>query len=119
MAKEKSVIVDPEKIKWQPIKELHELPKGTRGEAWAKLLRRDEETGATVVLAKFEKGFHAPKHTHPSDESGIVLEGKVVDEKGTKIKRGMYFFIPAGVEHGPINAPDGCVLFIHSSDPRV
>ena len=118
MAKEKSVIVDPEKIKWEPIKELHELPKGTRGEAGAKLLRRDEETGATVVLAKFEKGFHAPRHTHPSDESGIVLEGKVVDEKGIDIKMGVYFFIPAGVEHGPIDAPEGCVLFIHSSGPR-
>jgi len=111
MASKKMVVVDPEKIKWEPVEQ---FPKG----AWAKVLRIDEETGARVLLAKFDKGFHAPKHTHPSDESGIVLEGKAVDEKGTEIKRGMYFFIPAGVEHGPIDAPDGCVLFIHSSGRR-
>jgi anti-sigma factor ChrR (cupin superfamily) len=119
MARKKMVVVDPEKIEWEPIERVlgrvgdraPEAPKGV----WVKVLRIDEETGARVLLLKYPKGFHASKHTHHSDESGIVLEGKVVNEKGTEIKRGMHFFIPAGVEHGPMDVPDGCVLFIHSS----
>jgi quercetin dioxygenase-like cupin family protein len=119
MASKKMVVVDPEKIKWEPIERMlervgtraPETPKGV----FVKVLRIDEVTGARVLLLKYPKGFHAPKHTHPSDESGIVLEGKAVDEKGIEIKRGMHFFIPAGVEHGPMDVPDGCVLFIHSS----
>jgi len=108
MANKKMLIIDPEKIKWEP----HEqFPKG----AWTKVLRIDKETGEKVILAKYDKGFHAPKHTHPSDENAIVLEGKAIGEKGTEIKKGMYFFIPANVEHGPTDIPDGCVLFIHFS----
>jgi quercetin dioxygenase-like cupin family protein len=122
MAGEEMVIVDPEKIKWQPIEQVlgkvgaleSELMKG----AWIKVLRVDQQTGAKVMFLKYPKGFHAPRHTHPSDESGIVLEGKTINEKGTEIKEGMYFFIPAGVEHGPMNVPDGCVLLVHSSGRR-
>jgi quercetin dioxygenase-like cupin family protein len=119
MANKEMVIVDLEKIKWEPIEQVlgrvgareSEFMKG----AWIKVLRIDKETGARVMLLKYPKGFRAPKHTHPSDESGMVLEGKTVNEKGTEIKKGMYFFIPAGVEHGPMDVPDGCVLLIHSS----
>jgi quercetin dioxygenase-like cupin family protein len=122
MASKEMAVVDPEKIKWEPIEQV--LGKvGAREsefmkEALIKVLRIDKETGAKVMLLKYPKGFHAPRHTHPSDESGIVLEGRTVNEKGTEIKAGMYFFIPAGVEHGPMNAPDGCVLLIHSTSRK-
>ena len=110
MARKKMVVVDPEKIEWEPVEQLQ---KG----AWAKLLSLDEETGAMALLGKFDKGFHEPKHKHPSDCDAIVLEGKLVDEKGNEIKRGMYFFAPAGVEHGPFDAPEGCVLFVYFNGP--
>jgi quercetin dioxygenase-like cupin family protein len=58
---------------------------------------------------------HAFRHIHSSDESGIVLEGKIINEKETEIMEGMYLFISASVEHGPMNVPDGCVLLVHSS----
>lgn len=116
------VIVDPEKISWEPIEQVVERagarePVALKG-VWIKVLRIDKETGAKVMLLKYPKGFQVPRHTHPSDESGIVLEGKTINEKGTEIKKGMYFFIPAEVEHGPMNAPEGCVLLIHSSRSR-
>jgi anti-sigma factor ChrR (cupin superfamily) len=119
MASKEMVIVNPEKIEWEPIERVlgkagvleSELMKG----AWIKVLRVDRQTGARVMLLKYPKGFHTPRHTHPSDESGIVLEGRTINEKGNEIKEGMYFFIPAGVEHDPMNVPDGCVLLIHSS----
>ena len=94
---------------------LHARESGFMKGAWIKVLRIDKETGAKVMLLKYPKGFRAPKHTHSSDESGIVLEGKAINERGTEIKEGMYFFIAAGVEHGPMNVPEGCVLLIHSS----
>ena len=112
MARKKMVVVDPEKIEWEPV-EHPKVPKGM----WAKLLSHDEETGAMTLLAKFDKGFHEPRHTHPSDADVMVLEGKLVDGKVGEIKKGMYWFIPAGVEHGPEDAPEGCVLFIHFYGP--
>ena len=119
MASTEMVIVDTEKINWDPIERVlgrvGALESEFMKEALIKVLRIDKETGAKVMLLKYPKGFHAPRHTHPSDESGIVLEGRTVNEKGTEVKEGMYFFIPAGVEYGPMNAPDGCVLLIHSS----
>lgn len=110
MVRKKMVIVDPEKVKWERVEQ---LPKG----AFAKLLKLDEETGAATVLAKFEKGFHEPRHKHPSDTFAMVLEGKLVGGKEGEIKKGMYWFIPAGVEHGPADAPEGCVLLIHFYGP--
>ena len=86
MASKEMAVVDPEKIKWEPIEQV--LGKvGAREsefmkEALIKVLRIDKETGAKVMLLKYPKGFHAPRHTHPSDESGIVLEGRTVNEKG-------------------------------------
>jgi len=109
MARKKMVVVDPEKIAWERVEQ---LPKGV----WVKLLRLDEETGAVTALAKFDKGFHEPKHKHPSDNFGMVLEGRLVDEKGNEIKKGMYLFTPAGVEHA-FHAPEGCVLFGYSNGP--
>jgi len=101
------------KIAWQTIVGGQQLPKGS----WAKVLRIDEKTGAMTGLVKVDRGFHEPKHKHPSDEDRMVLEGKLVDEKGNEIKKGMYWFTPAGVEHGPVDAPEGCVLFVHFNGP--
>ena len=104
------VVVDPEKIEWQRVEQ---LPKG----AWAKLLSLDEEIRAMTMLVKLDKGFHEPKHTHPSDAHVMVLQGRLVDGKMGEIKKGMYWFIPAGEEHGPEDAPEGCLLFVHLCGP--
>ena len=125
MARKKMVVVDPEKIEWETVERaLERLGRGREAarapevvkRAWVKVLSHDEETGAMAVLGKFDKGFHEPKHKHPSDVHFIVLEGKLV-EKGNEIKKGMYCFTPAGVEHGPEDAPEGCVLFVYINGP--
>ncbi|MDH5778962.1 MAG: DUF4437 domain-containing protein [Candidatus Bathyarchaeota archaeon] len=112
MTTKKMAVVDPEKVEWERV----EHPKAPKG-MWGKLLSLEEETGAMAVLVKLDKGFHEPKHAHPSDAQVMVLEGKLVDGEVGEIKSGMYWFIPAGVEHGPEDAPDGCVLFIHFNGP--
>jgi quercetin dioxygenase-like cupin family protein len=126
MARKRMVVVDSEKIEWETVE--HALERLARGDevtrapevvkrAWVKVLNYDEETGAVALLCKFDKGFHESKHAHASDNCFTVLEGKGVVLEGNEIKRGTYIFTPAGVEHGPLEAPEGCVLFAYFNGP--
>jgi quercetin dioxygenase-like cupin family protein len=58
---------------------------------------------AVQVRGEFDPGASAPKHTHPGEEVGYVLEGTVVFELDGKppmtLKGGEAFFIPAGQAH--------------------
>ena len=103
-------VIDPDRIEWNPIER---FPKG----AWIKTLRVDEKTGAMATMVRFDKGFREPKHKHPSSHHIIVLDGKLVDNKGNEIKKGMYLFAAAGEEHGPLDAPEDCVLFVYFDGP--
>jgi len=109
-SKKKLVVADPEKMEWGS---LETLPKGT----WVKILMRDEETGAMALIAKTEKGMKVGKHKHPSDCHALVLEGKLVDGEAGEIKKGMYCFFPANVEHGPEEVEAGTVLFLYANGP--
>lgn len=116
------VVVDPQKIEWETVEQFSKKldlkqPKHLSKGAWGKVLRHDEETGAVALLGKFDKGFHESKHKHLSDVHVLVLEGKMVDEKGNEIKKGMYWFTPAGGEHSPYDAPESCVLFVYVNGP--
>ncbi len=110
MTNKKLVGVDPEKMEWGS---LETLPKG----AWVKILMRDEETGAMALIVKTEKNMEVGKHKHPSDCHVLVLEGKLVDEKVGEIKKGMYCFFPANVEHGSEELKAGTVLFSYANGP--
>ncbi len=112
MAKKKMVVVDPEKIEWKPF-EHSELPEGALAKTWT----INKETGAVALLVKFDEGFHETRHTHPSDNFFTFLEGERIVFEGKKVKKGMYFFTPAGVEHGPLDVPEGCVLFAYFNGP--
>jgi quercetin dioxygenase-like cupin family protein len=65
--------------------------------------------GHEAVLARgeFNAGAAAPKHTHPGEEVGYVLEGQVVLEVEGKppatLQAGDVFFIPAGTVHSAKN----------------
>jgi quercetin dioxygenase-like cupin family protein len=62
---------------------------------------------AVVARGEFQAGAAAPKHTHPGDEVGYVLEGELVVEidgkPALKLKAGDTFFIPAGQVHSAKN----------------
>ena len=106
----KMVVIDPEELEWEPIKE---LPKGAR----IKMLSHDEETEAFSALFKFDKGYNEPRHSHPSDHDILILEGKLVDFEGNETKKGMFFFAPAKQEHGPFTAPEGCIFYGYFNGP--
>jgi len=105
-----TVVIDPETIDWQPVEQ---LPPG----AWIKILSHDKESGAFSALFKFDKGFEEPKHSHPSDHDILILEGKLVDSDGNETKKGMFFYAPAGDDHGPFTAPDGCIFYGYFNGP--
>jgi quercetin dioxygenase-like cupin family protein len=62
---------------------------------------------AVVARGEFPAGAGAPKHTHPGDEIGYVLEGELVVEMegkpALKLKAGDTFFVPAGQIHSAKN----------------
>jgi len=58
---------------------------------------------AVVARGEFQPGAVVPKHTHPGEEIGFVLEGELVVEMDGQppktLKAGDTFFIPAGTVH--------------------
>ena len=58
---------------------------------------------AVQVVADFQPGGIAGKHTHPGEELGYVLEGtlelQIAGEAPRTLKAGDSFFVPAGVVH--------------------
>jgi quercetin dioxygenase-like cupin family protein len=65
------------------------------------LSAKNQET--VVARGEFEAGAAAPRHTHPGEEIGYVLEGELLVEidgqPAQKLKAGDTFFIPAGKVH--------------------
>ena len=63
------------------------------------------------VRGEFQPGASAPKHTHPGEEVGYILEGTVTFELEGKppmtLKAGEPFFIPAGHAHSAKNTGTG------------
>lgn len=62
---------------------------------------------AVTAVSEIAPGSSAPRHTHPGEEIGYVLEGTVVVEQEgtapTTVKAGQAFLIPAGTVHGASN----------------
>jgi quercetin dioxygenase-like cupin family protein len=78
------------------------------------LQRHDVSTqGHEAVTARgdFQPGAAVPRHTHPGEEIGYVVEGELtveIDGKPPqKVKAGEAFFIPAGLVHAGKNTGKG------------
>ncbi len=63
---------------------------------------------AVQARGEFSAGAGTPRHSHPGEEVGYVLEGTIVMEQEGKppatLKAGDVFFIPAGQVHAAKNA---------------
>ena len=66
---------------------------------------------AIMARGEFIPGAAVPKHTHPGEEVGYILEGEVTFEIAGKpptvLKAGEAFFIPAGTVHAAKNTGKG------------
>jgi 2,4'-dihydroxyacetophenone dioxygenase len=77
-----------------------------------KMLWRDEATGASVALIRFEKGAGIPKpHSHASNQMMFCLSGHFeYSSTGVTLKPGSFYCNPKGNVHGPSIALEETVV---------
>lgn len=77
-----------------------------------KMLWRDEATGASVALIKFEKGASIPTpHMHASNQMMFCLSGHYeYTATGVTLKPGSFYCNPKGNVHGPTLAHEDTVV---------
>jgi|GEM_PF-1740404 len=104
-----------------PLSEIQWSREGVTQEgAAACLVYRDEESGTYCRILRFPEGFHegrTPEENqkaccfHDFDEIVYVMSGGVINRRlGYRYPAGSIAVFPAGVSHGPLEAPFGALL---------
>jgi 2,4'-dihydroxyacetophenone dioxygenase len=77
-----------------------------------KMLWRNEETGASIALIRFDKGASIPApHSHASNQFMICLQGRYEYTKtGVVLTPGCFYWNPMGNVHGPTLAHEETVV---------
>ena len=75
-----------------------------------KLLYFDRDTGATINLAKLEKGAEFPEHYHPTMQTLFLVQGRLRTPDSV-ILPGSFNVIPAGEVHGPFFAEEESIQY--------
>ncbi len=77
-----------------------------------KMLWRDEETGASIALVRFERGSGIPTpHVHASNQFMYCLAGRYeYTETGNTLLPGSFYWNPKGSTHGPTYAHETSIL---------
>ncbi len=85
-----------------------------------KMLWRNEETGASISLVRFEKGAGIPEaHAHASNQFMYCLSGKYrYIPTGTTLTPGAFYCNPKGSVHGPTVADETSILLEISDGPH-
>lgn len=79
-----------------------------------KVLFFDRVTGATMELARVEKGCEFPQHYHPSVQTLFLVSGRLRTGDSI-IQPGTFNVIPAGQVHGPFYAEEEAIQFKYFS----
>ncbi|MGC9670281.1 cupin domain-containing protein [Planosporangium sp. 12N6] len=77
-----------------------------------KMLWRDDETGASIALVRFERGSGIPsRHSHASNQFMFCLSGRYTYvPTGITLTPGSFYWNPKGSLHGPTLAEEESVL---------
>jgi quercetin dioxygenase-like cupin family protein len=77
-----------------------------------KMLWRDDETGASIALVKFEEGAGVPsRHSHASNQFMFCVAGRYTYlPTGITLTPGTFYWNPKGSLHGPTRAEETSVL---------
>ena len=77
-----------------------------------KMLWRDEATGASIALIRFEKGSGIPQpHLHAANQFMYCLEGRYeYTSSGVVLTPGCFYCNPKGNVHGPAIAHEDTVV---------
>ena len=81
--------------------------------------RRTLATGERQMICQFKlaQGAVVPAHSHPHEQVGYVLEGRIrliIDGQAYDLESGDSYFIPGGVEHEATALTDCMVLDVFS-----
>lgn len=93
-------------FKWAPLQ-----VDGADGKAWIKILGKDEESGATAALVRYDAGFRSPGGTSEVFSDSIVVDGSLTLD-GEPNHRLAYWYRPAGTTYGPIVADQDVTRFV-------
>jgi len=97
------LLVDTATMSWRAksLKGVHE-----------KMLWRDEATGASIALIKFDKGASIPSpHLHASNQFMFCLSGRYeYTATGVTLTPGSFYCNPKGNVHGPTIAHEETVV---------
>lgn len=64
-------------------------------------------------IVDLEPNADLPAHSHPHEQHGTVLEGKItmtIDGDARTLTAGDVYVIPGGIVHSAIAGPDGCTV---------
>lgn len=77
-----------------------------------KMLWRDDATGASIALIRFERGAGIPQpHSHASNQFMFCLEGRYeYTATGVTLTKGSFYCNPKGNVHGPTRAHEDTVV---------
>ncbi|CAM5313273.1 hypothetical protein SALBM311S_10860 [Streptomyces alboniger] len=77
-----------------------------------KALWRNEETGASISLVRFQKGSGIPsRHSHASNQFMFCLKGRYIYvPTGLTLTEGSFYWNPKGSLHGPTLAEEESIL---------
>jgi len=79
---------------------------------YEKALWRDEATGASIALIRFDKGAAIPEpHQHASNQFMFCLKGRYeYTRTGVVLTAGSFYWNPRGNVHGPTLAHEDTVV---------
>lgn len=77
-----------------------------------KMLYRNEESGASIALIKFDKGTSIPQpHLHASNQFMFCLQGRYeYTATGVTLTEGSFYWNPKGNVHGPTLAHEETIV---------
>ncbi len=103
MSDAREVMLKSEAIPWRE--------KSLKG-LYEKVLWRDESTGASIALIRFEQGVGIPApHWHASNQFMFCLSGRYeYTATGVTLTPGSFYWNPKGHVHGPTVAHEETVL---------
>lgn len=82
------------------------------------VLYEDDDGRVTRFMLKEPGAESHEVFYHDFYEEIIILEGGLIDKRlGEAFTRGMYAYRTPGMEHGPYEAPVGCLSFEHRYPP--
>jgi quercetin dioxygenase-like cupin family protein len=107
VAKEEFIAKNTADLPWVDAGDIPGLPPGRE----VKILRRyDEDDYSLDMLVRIPPGEVEPRHAHDAEHMLMVVEGRVVID-GKTLGPGDYIYSPRNVPHGPVEYPDGCLLY--------